>query len=82
MDSNEGFWVAMIIATITMGIGNLAGWWTLSWWVVFAPIWLPYAIALSILGLVFGFIFCVLVLCFIVGAGFMIIENNERDDDE
>lgn len=57
--------LGLIFVTLKLtGTGVVANW---SWWWVLAPFWAPYAIGLSIIALVFGFVFFVALLVAIFG---------------
>ena len=55
--------------TVALAFGKLIGAWNISWWWVFCPFWLPYALLLFILGIILA---C-LVVALLTGGFFTLI---------
>lgn len=53
-------WTALFVALVLLKATGVINW---SWWLVTIPLWLPWAIALAVIGLaVFAFLVFVLVI--------------------
>lgn len=71
-ETNIGGW--LIVLSLFLAAGRIAGYIDLSWWWVTAPIWIPLALYVTLLIglLVFGF------GCFAIGGILMLLERSKR----
>ena len=68
-------WSALWFATIIMGVGNLLGFWTLSWWIVFSPIWVPVGFSCALMMVLISFMTVVVGIMFVTGLIAMTVES-------
>lgn len=83
--SEHGLNVAMFGGTIALIAGKLAFGWNIGWLWCFAPLWIPFGIALGLVGFMFAviaFILCVLMVIFGISIAFGGVEIEDEDLEE